>query len=154
MQGALTGRTLALDGYEQIALAAPHVKRQSSVALHLREELVELLCGPHFGGLAFASYRRDHVARAHIRAAIVADFFDDHATSNLQVALLFRSEIDDRETEAIGRLFRRLSAALAAARDSILGQFPDRDGDLPRRAFAPQLDGCLDPGLGVADDAR
>src|SRR2546430_14153857 len=86
------------------------------------------------------------------RAAIVAHLFDDHAASELQVPLLFRSEIDDRETEAIGRLFRRLSAALAAARDPVLGQLPDRDGDLPGRALAPPLDGGLDPRPGGADD--
>src|SRR2546422_3428018 len=43
--------------------------------------------------------------------------FDDHAPSELQVALLLRGKIDDRETEAIGCLLRRLSAALAAACD-------------------------------------
>ena len=125
MQSALTGRTFAPDGHEQIALAAPYVQRQGGVSLQLPEELVELLGGFHFSGLAFAGHGRDHVARAHVCAAIVADLFDDHAPSELQVALLLRGKIDDRETEAIGCLLRRLSAALAAGCDSILGQFTD-----------------------------
>src|SRR6267378_2186087 len=154
MQGALTGRTFASDGYEQIALAAPYVQRQNGVALQLPEELVELLRGFHFGGLASAGHRRDHVARAHIRAAIISDFLDDHATSQLQVALLLRGKIDDRDTEAIGCLLRRLSPALAAACDAVLGQFTDRDGDLPRHALAPHFHGRLVPGLGAADDTR
>src|SRR5205814_8444020 len=68
---------------------------------------------------ALPIYRRDHVARAHIRAAIVANLFDDHAASQLQVTLLLRGKINDRETEAIGCLLWRLSPALAAACDSI-----------------------------------
>src|SRR2546428_2651796 len=154
MQSALAGRTFAPDGYEQTALAAPYVQRQGGVSLQLPEELVELLRGFHFCGLAFAGHGRDHVARPNVCAAIVAYLFDDHAPSELQVALLLRGKIDDRETEAIGCLLRRLSAALAAACDTILGQFTDGDGDLPGRALAPQLDGGLDPGLGAADDAR
>src|SRR3989442_2969944 len=154
MQSALTGRTFAPDGHEQIALAAPYVQRQGGVSVQVPEEFVELLSGFHFSGLAFAGHGRDDVARAHVCAAIVAYLFDDHAPSELQVALLLRGKIDARETEAIGWLLRRLSAALAAACDTILGQFTDGDGDLPGRALAQQLDGGLDPGLGAADDAR
>src|SRR6266496_6756737 len=106
---------LALDCDEQIALAASHVERESGAALQLREQLVELLGGSHLGGLAPAGDRRDHVARAHVCAPIVADFLHDHPASQLQVALLLRGEIDDREPETIGRLLRRLSPALAAA---------------------------------------
>src|SRR3989449_8063598 len=80
--------------------------------------------------------------------------FDDHAPSELQVALLLRGKIDDRETEAIGCLLRRLSPALATACDSILGQFTDSDGDLPGHALAPHFQGRFVPGLGAADDTR
>src|SRR6266699_2240878 len=145
---------LALDGDEQIALAASHVERESGVALQLREQLVELLGGSHLGGLAPPRDRRDHVARAHVCAPIVADFLHHHPAPQLQVALLLRGKIDDRETEAIGRLLRRLSPALAAACDAILGQFADSDADLPGHAPAPHFHARSVPGPGAADDTR
>src|SRR5260221_13733178 len=154
MQDALTGRTFALDGHEQIALAAPYVARENGVALQLPEQLVEVVRGSHFSGVASAGHRRDDVARAYVCAAIVADLFDDHAAPQLQVALLLRGKIDDREAKAIGCLLRRLSSALGAACDSILGQFTDGDGDLPGHALAPPFHGRLVPGLVAADDAR
>src|SRR5712691_10550610 len=150
----LPRRRLALDRDEQSALAASHVKRESGVALQLREQLVELLDRSHLGGLALAGERRDHVARAHVGAPIVADVLHDHAAPQLQVTLLLRSEIDDREPEAIGRLLRRLSPALAAACNAVLGQLADGDGDLPRHALAPHFDARLAAGFGVADDPR
>src|SRR6266705_2846108 len=145
---------LALDCDEQIALAASHVERESGVALQLREQLVELLGGSHLGGLAPARDRRDHVARAHVCAPIVADFLHHHPAPQLQVALLLRGEIDDREPETIGRLLRRLSPALAAARYAVFGPLADGDGDLPGHPLAPHFDARFAAGLGVADDPR
>src|SRR6267378_499845 len=130
------------------------LERKDGVALQLREQLVELFRGSHFSGLAPAGHRRDHVARAHVRAAIVPDLFDDHAPTQFQVALLLRGKIDDRETEAVGCLLRRLSPALGAAREAILGQFTDRDGDLPGHTLAPHFHARLVARLGAADDAR
>src|SRR5258708_14186275 len=151
---SLTGRAFAFDGYEQIALAAPHVRRKGGAWLQLAEQVVEVFSGSHFGGSAPAGHRRDHVASAHVRAAIVPALFDDHAPSQLQVALLLRGEINDRETQAVGCLLRRLSPALGTAREAILGQFTDRDGDLPGHALAPHFHARFVAGLGVADDAR
>src|SRR5258708_29617104 len=128
---SLTGRAFAFDGYEQIALAAPHVQRKGGVALQLREQLVEVFRGSHFSGLAPAGHRRDHVASAHVRAAIVPDLFDDHAPSQLQVPLLLRGEINDRETQAAGCPLRRLSPALGAAPRAVLRAFTDRGARVP-----------------------
>src|SRR5258705_13422939 len=115
-----------------MARAAPSVERRGGVALELREQLVEVFRGFHFSGLAPAGDRRDHVARAHVRAAIVPDLFDEHAPTQFQVALLLRGKIDDRETEAVGPLLRRRSPALAPAPAAVLGQItapgPDRPG--------------------------
>src|SRR5713101_2287128 len=150
----LPRRRLALDRDEQSALAASHVTREGGVALQLREQLVELLDGSHLGGLAPAGDRRDHVARAHVCTPVVADFLDDHPALQLQVALLLGGEIDHGEPEAVGRLLRRLCPALAAARDAVLGQLTDRDGNLPGHALAPHFDACFAAGLGAADDPR
>src|SRR5215467_1608572 len=151
----LPGRGLASHGHEQIAFAPSHVKRKGGSGIELAERLVELLAGLDVGRLSLAGDRRDDVARAHVGAPAVAHLLHDHPPVDLQVALLLRGEVGHDETEPVGRHFcRRAFSLVAAARDAVLGQLPDRDRDLLRRALAPQLDARLAYALSTAHDAR
>src|SRR5216117_3787842 len=105
--------------------------------------------------LTLVDQRQQHVAAAYVGARIGPHIGDLQAVRDPHLLLLLGREFSDDDAEPVGERLRGLLAARRVSRrDALFLQLADGDGELARRALAPDLRRSLGTGASRADQAR
>src|SRR2546425_2507935 len=143
------------DRDEGHGVPASHLEGEHGALVEAGEQLVELLDRPQLDMLTLVDQRQQHVAAPYVGARVGPYIRDLEAVRGPHLLLLLGGDFSDDDAEPVGERLRRLLAARRVARrDALFLQLADGDGELARRALAPDLHRSLGTRASRADQAR